>query len=460
MMKKYCFHVNQQAPVIIQSRSATSGKVENLDYIPGSVFLGIVAQAYDQFRDPFAVFHAGKVRFGDAHLVHEGEISLKAPLSWHRDSGGKLHCLHRGERQGTDKVKQVRDSYITTTRLLQPVKHFSLKSAFDQEKRQSKENQMYGYEALAGGQEWAFWVEIDESVHPEDCQRIRDMLCGQKRIGKARGSEYGLVTMRPESTLTCPLKESSAVPHDGETHYLYALSDWILHDHHSGTPRLVPTAQDLGLGSEVDLHIDWSRSFLRTRSFTSYNGIQRSRGTLRQAIIKGSVLCLKNLSATSSFPDAIGAYTHEGYGKVLVNPQLLLLNEAPATHSGAPEISLETYPEVGQTGLLAAWTKAQKDQRQIHEVTTGAAGELSKKLIRLTNSQIGSFRQMAIQSTDCGSLLKQFEAFCTASTRSKQWSEVEKPLRSALKEHEKNYRLFVETLCQAATRAKKENSHD
>lgn len=76
------FEVEFLSDIVLLATSNTEGSSVDLDFIPGSNFLGMVAREYDKFEDSFAVFHSGKVRFGDATILQENRPTYKAPLSY------------------------------------------------------------------------------------------------------------------------------------------------------------------------------------------------------------------------------------------------------------------------------------------------------------------------------------------------------------------------------------------
>lgn len=73
--------------IILNQNAGSKEKQSTLDFIPGNVFLGIAASKLYGLLDPersMAIFHSGKVRFGDAHPLYEGKRTLKIPavLYW------------------------------------------------------------------------------------------------------------------------------------------------------------------------------------------------------------------------------------------------------------------------------------------------------------------------------------------------------------------------------------------
>ena len=146
-MKKYQYTCRLLSEVIIASSSRTEGFNLSLDYIPGAKFLGIVAgRLYGELHSDFSkvldLFHNGKVRFGDAHPYVEGEMSLRIPLSWYQEKGASLAkeiYLHHNLKNTEKQLKQIRVGYFFPSghKRLDIPQDFSLKSAYDSEKRKA-----------------------------------------------------------------------------------------------------------------------------------------------------------------------------------------------------------------------------------------------------------------------------------------------------------------------------------
>ena len=83
-MKELKFKCTLLSDVILNSKSATNGPNETLDFIPGANFLGIAAgELYSKVspEDSLRLFHSGKVRFGDAHPSVGDSRSAKVAAS-------------------------------------------------------------------------------------------------------------------------------------------------------------------------------------------------------------------------------------------------------------------------------------------------------------------------------------------------------------------------------------------
>ena len=196
--------------VVITSVTATEGFHESLDYIPGAKFLGIAAGVLYDMHDQSALdlFHNGKVRFGNAYPLLNGETALPAPFSWYFEKGKSpvqppvylYHYLEDAdfiEISRSTQLKQSRKGYFTPSGKYWTIdQDFALRSAYDSEKRRAKDKSMFGYFSLPQGSEWSFVIEDDTGYYAE---LIKSALIGKKRIGRSRSAEYGLVEISFEA---------------------------------------------------------------------------------------------------------------------------------------------------------------------------------------------------------------------------------------------------------------------
>ena len=314
--------------VVLSQKSASEGNSMTLDFIPGSNFLGIVAAHYDDFKEKaLDVFHSGKVRFSDAHPSIGGRRSLYVPASFFMpklvsDQGFYLHHAtdHSQEEIKALQLKQCRKGfYVFLDNIATQVStftSFAIKSAYDREMRKSKDEQMYGFQSMAKGVELYFSVE-SEDVDLLDT--VCDYLIGEKRIGKSRSSQYGLVKIESfeysEVTST-----ADVITVDGNKYAaVYADGRLIFMDRY-GVPTCLPRAEDLGLKGEID----WAYSQVRTFQYAPWNGKRQCFDADRFGVEKGSVFLVKlednNIPVKTAY---VGAFKGEGFGKVIYNPDFL-----------------------------------------------------------------------------------------------------------------------------------------
>jgi hypothetical protein len=324
--------------IIISAGTATEGASASLDYIPGSNFMGIAAGSYDSFGSDTAyeIFHSGHVRFGDAHLAVDGKRSLKMPCSWYYPKGsanlGECYVHHAISpekrqimREKGPQLKQVRAGFFIQDQnrffKVSNPHQFSIKSAYDMDKRKSKDEQMFGYDALIRGSRWIFTIY----GHDQDLlEKINKTITGVRHVGRSKTAQYGRVEIK--EMLSFSSKTSSFENGKDNRLILYFESPAAFLDN-SGNWTVQPDISDFGLDSG---QIDWSGSQVRHRSFAPWNGKRKGRDQDRMFIDKGSVVLIRDydpgldLEAWSKeISRGIGLFRTEGFGAVIINPQFL-----------------------------------------------------------------------------------------------------------------------------------------
>lgn len=314
--------------VILNQKAATEGPNQTLDFIPGSCFLGIVAsELYKKIGEcekTMEIFHSGKVRFGDAHPSKDKFRGLKVPASMFypklKKASEKCYVHHLIPNLDDDdlkkeQIKQCRSGfYDFSTSEAKQVKtdtNFAIKSAYDKDKRRSKDQQMYGYQSLQKGLTLYFEVEADNYS-----EEIKSALTGKKRVGRSRTAQYGLVKISE-----CEFNEIGQSSPKNKIVTVYADGRLIILDDF-GMPTFRPSAEDLGIKGG---NIIWEKSQIRTFQYSPWNYTRQCFDTDRCGIEKGSVFVVDvtncNLGELKS--RYIGSYKNEGFGKVIYNPAFL-----------------------------------------------------------------------------------------------------------------------------------------
>lgn len=323
-MKTLQFKCTLLSDVVLSVSSASEGAHESLGFIPGGCFLGIVASALYKSEDThtYELFHDGSVRFGDAHLLYDGIRSLSAPACMFypkvQTPAKQCYVYHEITDFGALKeqqLKQCREGFYafrgTIAVELKCEKNYMLKSAYDKVLRRSRDEEMFGYESICKGQEFAFEVEIDNDNLESE---IVSALCGIKYIGRSRSAQYGRVKIEE-----CLFYNPSSRPSRNRSVNVYADGRLIFYNE-DGMPNLRPTAQDLGFG--VGAYIDYSKSQLRTFRYSPRNYKRNAFDSERCGFEKGSVFVVEG---APSLPSAsyVGVYQNEGFGKIVCNPEFL-----------------------------------------------------------------------------------------------------------------------------------------
>lgn len=325
-MREFIYEVVFLSDIVLPATSNTQGNIEQLDFIAGSNFLGMVARNYKEFEDSFGLFHSGKVRFGDGHILHGGKESYKMPLSYfHKKADGKKIYNHHKldpkidfkseENGGLGQLKQLRNGYITQDLETVFIDYtYTQKSAYNKKDRKSLDGSMFGYSAMRKGLQWRFSIKVDESIKPKDLELLKETIEGQKRLGKSKSAQYGLVNIRFIKEQVVEEQNAKSL----KEVVIYAKSRIALVDK-EGNP--IYDLKYLCDGIEVD----YTKSQIKTSTFTPYNGAMQTKTYERICINKGSVIVLNNVTKEqlAEIQKGVGAYLSEGFGEVLIDPSFL-----------------------------------------------------------------------------------------------------------------------------------------
>ncbi len=335
-MKTLKFECRLLSDVIINQKSATEGENATLDFIPGNVFLGIVASHYGELGNKaLEIFHSGRVRFGDAHPVSESLSNIRtlrvpAVMFYPKLKGlsGGCYISYYYHRENDYKngvvppqLKQCRNGFYAFGQgegaPAVVKKSFSLKSAYDSNSRRACDNMMFGYEALDAGARFLFEVQVeDDSL----VGIISDMLLGIHYVGKSRTAQYGKVKISKCNYEEISSSQQLFTQSDGcQYATVYADSRLIFIDAEC-EPTFMPSAADLGIAHGK---IDWSLSQVRTFSYAPWNGKRSTRDAERCGIEKGSVFVVRIDEPQIFTSQYVGAFLNEGFGKVIYNPEFL-----------------------------------------------------------------------------------------------------------------------------------------
>jgi len=436
------YRIDLLSDVIVTADAATEGGHDCLNYLPGSLLAGVFAGSLKPF--PAQEYLSGKMLFGDALPLVDGEIAYPVPLSLHKPKGaGNELTPFNGlgsdlEEEGKARrpVEQLRNVFMSAGgRIVSPRTHYRMKTAIDCDKGgRAADNQLFGYQSIASGQSFAapVWCE-DESA----ADRIEGILTsGYVRLGRSRSAEYGSVRI---TRMTQP---PGAVPesHRDGSMTVFLVSDLALE--RNGRPVLAPQGDDIGLpGASLDL----SRTFLRTRSYTPWNAYHNTRMTERQVICHGSVLTFTGVTSEKleewkeAFSRGLGSYRQEGLGSILIDPAFVL--DPPALSEGSidkcpdPESSSASEMDGENAGLIPLLEhRRETSLLQADAIRIGRrwADEWYKMLKKLEKdgqpfpgkAQWASLRGKAGVADKQENLKKDISDFCSKGTRKHWWNAV------------------------------------
>lgn len=442
-MKTLAYQCTLLTDIVLNAKSATEGANQTLDFISGNNFLGITASKLYAELDAhtaWLIFHSGKVRFGDAHLLVNNCRCVKAPAAMYYPKLGSAAeecyvyttaCRNHGVEK---QLKQLRNGFYAFTSKGDAIearaeKVFMVKSAYDRERRCSKDNCMFGYEALCAGSEMAFTVEIDDDVEDRVYPMIEQALIGNKHLGRSRTAQYGLVSIKP-----CAFEEAGTCDKPvGELVTIYADGRLIFYNE-DGFPTYQPTAQQLHLpeGSEIR----WDLSQIRTFCYAPWNYKRQAYDTDRCGLEKGSVIVAKCPSAIACRDAYVGAYCNEGFGKVVYNPCFLNAKSDGRTTFAFREVARDVadcaqekdLPHTPLMELLDARKKVEEQEYGIYESVNAFVEQYGSRFKNAAfASQWGTIRSIAMAHADEGKLMdelfKEPRGYLVHGTAKDKWAE-------------------------------------
>lgn len=334
-MNRLTYKCKLLTDVILNTKSASEGPNQTLDFIPGSTILGIVAaKLYNEENKAIAfdLFHTDKVRYGDAHPLVGNVRTLRIPAALYYPKGKKVeegcYVSYKTDFQ-SEKLKKIQPKQCRTgfydlvsneATQVHIETNFSIKSAYDRVQRRSKDSMMYGYQSLPKGLEYVFSITTEEDNLAD---KIDGAIIGTHRMGRSRTAQYGLVAIEQfdyteaESTKNAILEQVE----------IYADGRLIFMDE-DGFPTFQPTPSQLGIdieGAEIDLN----KSQIRTFQYSPWNYKRQCFDTDRCGIEKGSVIVVTLPKGKSFTPQStvIGNYQNEGFGQVIYCPRFLQSDE-------------------------------------------------------------------------------------------------------------------------------------
>jgi len=428
-MKKF-FEIELLSDVVLPATSNTEGKIKNLDFIPGSVFLGIVAKNYDEFKNKFDIFHSGKVRFNDAHILINDKPSYKIPFSFYKPKlGGDVVNFHLNEYDPKIQLKQIRSGFINSNGEYVNLNYvFRQKSAFDKEKRRSKKSAMFGYSAFEAGSKWLFSVEFDID---EEIEKVVEKLVGIKFIGKSKSAEYGKIKITEVDREEEELRDYD---YNGDTLLYFNSRVSLINEYGNFTYEITP--QNLGIEGEID----WEKSQVRLFEYVPYNTKRKTKEYSRICIEKGSVIVVKNYKGEIR---KVGAFLSEGFGAILINPKFLTLKKPKFIKFNEKK---KVYAK--EQNNLVKYLLNQKERDRLQYEILEDVDEFIKnyayKFSEVTSSQWGSIRELSIKEN----FVEEIENYITNGVKKDVWNNGKNILLRYLKNYHKDRRMFINILAK------------
>ncbi len=343
-MRRKAFVATLKSHAVFSASAATEGGHQSLDYIPGQMLLGVVAnKLYPQndSQKAWELFHSGKVRFGFAYPLDDEQPTLPMPLSLHitKENEGSLfteipfyNFLKYDPSTPTQGVKpqfkQQRSGYLSAhaLRVYKLPKTTTFKTAIDRKKGRHKDSHLFGYESIPAGEQFYFEIHFDDSIdHSWDDEVCKALTESTVFLGRSRSAEYGWTDIREVKVADFLPPNPLSSPQTTLTFYCF--SPLALRDPETGMPTFQPKPEHFGLKSGT---FDRKHSFLRTMRYSTFNSKRRNLDLERQTIKEGSLITFKDidpnedLEAVRHYCEAgIGDYRESGLGQVIIEPLFL-----------------------------------------------------------------------------------------------------------------------------------------
>ena len=453
-MRELLFEMEFLSDIVLHASSNTEGKIDRLDFVPGSSFLGMAAKKYSDFSNPFDIFHSGKVRFGDGHILKDGKTpTYKIPYSYvHKKLQPEpIYNHHKLTREdfepenkgGLGQLKQLRNGYITSDKEQVFVDYvYSQKSAYDKTNRRSLDSNMYGYSAIKKGSKWQFAVKVDD-IKSEDVELLIETLESSDRLGRSKSAEYGSVK------ITYPKEQKKENLNDKNPKLdevvLYCNSRLALVDE-CGNPTY--DLKYLCDGAEVV----YEKTQIRTGTFTPYNNKRQARDYERVCINKGSVIVLKNITKEQlgQIENGVGAHLCEGFGEIIVNPDFLREKEFKFAPKPSGEAKKDKRKKITENfenttvQFLANRHNANIDMLDMaSEVAVFVERHKKSTFSNIKPSQWGNIRSIA--SSNQSDYIEKINSYI--SNGSKKWEDSQvATLMGAIENHKRNKQKFTKLL--------------
>lgn len=355
-----------EEPLIIARRPAAGNRFEGQDAISGKVLLGALAAraaaGFDldepQTRQVFAdLFLRGDVTFPALTPVKGGYSAIPLPADAFACKVYKDHPLQWGTQSDEhprvctvcgSPVRRVHDKWLLLAaqpQVMTPDLRSEMHIQVAPEKDRVAEGQLYEYRALERGQLFAGDLVCQNERAWEQLRVLADLSMEEPitlRLGKATRRGYGRVTLwiepLPEDALDAQIQPplSERVAEGDKELTLLLLTDTVARD--AGGRCF--TGFDGAWLSEalgIDVMVKEGRAFASTHMLDDFNAKRCLPGWRDLALKAGAAVRLKlarpltqtdidKLQACEA--QGIGQRTHEGYGRIAINPPIYLWEEA------------------------------------------------------------------------------------------------------------------------------------
>ncbi len=369
----YSFDITCITPVAAVA-GVTGNVVESLDYIPGYLLLPIVARAMN--AGAAAAIANGSLLVSDATPVVDGVRLLPAPRCVEAAKGvigaKSLHNALSG--RPVHRTVPLKDGWLNPQCALTATEVHKVKlverahAVIDDHAQRPTESSggLFVQQAIAASQTFRFHV-----VGPAGLE-----LPKHARVGRAKKDDYGLIEITPYESLA-PAESHAAQGADGKPGESFPVVTWCVSDVLLRDDQLQSTtsadalaravAENLGVAITGDAEATAFHAVRRHETWSATWGLPRPSLV---AIKAGTVVQFQLVGAPAAAEIAkcenagIGERTAEGFGRIVINPDLLELADSALTGcDGDPDRDAVANRSDGPSSRGRADCPAAPDQR-------------------------------------------------------------------------------------------------
>jgi hypothetical protein len=356
-MRQLCLTLRVKEPLVISDGSSESMGHRSLDYIPGNMLLGALANRWlslnpdikgkaDNDKTFQSLFLDGSVSWGHAYPLVGDSLAQPIPLCFSRIKTGSdlptmglassnsapsfivnsltwnktIDDLASLSGQERPKIKKCRSGFWDSDGShLRPSQrsYWATHVALDPKERRAIDGLLFGFSSIAEGGRLASLILVSD----EKAEALKDLLNNTKAfmVGHGRSAGYGKVEVESvvEKTLSPPAIQ------DPKVYRIFLESDYLPQNSwknpvDSLLEELAPYIVCSDKGS--------IKIYAQSVEIAGFNNLWRLPRPTRLGLAKGSVIELEASGAgqpQKPWPFRFGSGTTEGYGRIRLNPPFL-----------------------------------------------------------------------------------------------------------------------------------------
>jgi CRISPR-associated protein Csx10 len=462
-MRRFLLNFTAQEPLILSDGSSETMAHRSLDYIPGNMVLGALAGRWLERRrnarsrpddDPVfrSLFLDGSVSWGHAYPMVGEAACWPIPKAFFKlkndpdlpvvGSGQEgtvinrlvqdpdsIHGLPNDEaEEENQKQKRCSPGFLAPDTLVKPDHKtgWAMHVALDQSARSAIEGLLFGFSSLGEGSRFQSETFVQEPA----VDAFKELLDSVRliRVGHGRSAGYGSASI--DGFAEQPLASQPPVPQG--LCRVFLVSDFVaknswLQPVDSLLDELKPFLGPAQLDDSFTIFADHA-------VIAGFNNLWRLPRPSRTALVKGSVLEFtvhEPPDQTPPWPPCFGAFTTEGYGRLILNPPFLAPPRHRSQAGAAPPQASKPAAVLSDAAVAALRTmRARSMDREIQKMISDKLylkdskianfiNDLSKT--KLTTSQLGKIRNL-ITNEKREKWLSFFENEMKKSTIKKKWT--------------------------------------